>query len=132
MGTEITETEHVAGHLRRVSLGGVKVRVPLTPTLSYMFWMRGFLKRFNEQELTDDDLVDCYEQTVTFLKRYNPTLDEQAIQDNCELADLIGFYSRAFSGQDEEDADEGEARPPRSKPRGGASSSRRTAPKSRS
>lgn len=127
MATEITETEVVAGQLRRVSLGSQSFRVPLTPTISYMFWMRGFLKRFGDDAITDDDIVDCYDQTVRFLRRYNDKVDEEKLQDTCELSDLITFYSRCFSGAGDEDA--GDARPPR---RRGTSGPKRPAARSRS
>ena len=122
MATEITGTETVAGNLRTITLGGSKFRVPFTPTIRYMFWMRGFLKRFAEEQITDDDVVECYEQLVAFLRRYNRAVDEDALQD-LELAEVIGFYTRCFSGQEEDE--EGE-RPTRAT-RGGASSRTRSA-----
>lgn len=119
MPTEITETELVAGTLRRMPLGGLKFRVPATPTIRYMFWMRGFLAKFGSNEVTDDEIVECYEETVTFLRRYNKDVDEQALQESCELVDLITFFNRCFAGG----GAEGEAeRPARAQTRGGQSS----------
>lgn len=122
MATEITETERVAGSLRRVSLGGQKFRVPATPTIRYMFWMRGFLAKFGKDEITDDDIVECYEQTLTFLRRYNDQVDSDALEESCELEDLITFYNRCFGAEPESEDDE---RPPRAT-RGGGSSKRST------
>jgi hypothetical protein len=114
---ELTETEVISGTLRRVKLGEIEFRVPASPTIKYLFWMRRFLTQLGEGNLTDDDVVDCYEQTIMFLRRYNKTVDEDALQETCELSDLIGFYNRCFGvPSDETDADE--ARPTRRATRG--------------
>lgn len=120
MGTQITETEVVAGSLRRVTLGGTKFRVPASPTLKYLFWMRNFLGKFAEGTVTDDDLVDCYDQTVAFLRRYNENVDEDKLQETCEIHDLITFYNRCY-GLEPDGEDSG---PPRAPTRGGRSSKR--------
>ena len=128
MATEITGTEHAAPRLNRVSLGDVTFRVPRTPTISYMFWMRGFLGRFAAGEISDDDLVQAYEETVKFLRRYNDNVDEGKLQESCELEDLITFYNRCFAADVE---DEGDERPPRGSRRGTATRTGRSRSTSR-
>lgn len=127
--TEVT-SEGALSKLRRVEIGSSKVRVPATPTIRYMFWMRDFLARFEKGELTDDDVFDCYEQLIAFLRRYNPDLDEDKLQDECELADVIGFYGRCFGAQDD-GGDEGDEVPP-SSARGSSRGSTRSRSRSRS
>lgn len=127
MGTEITDTEVVTAGLKRVTLGGVKFRVPQSPTIAYMFWMRSFLGKFGDQSLTDDDIVDCYDQTVDFLRQFNDKVDEQRLQKHATLVDLISFYNRCYGGDAEDEADE---RPPQR--RRGTAGQSRTARRSRS
>lgn len=133
--TEITETDVAAPKLRRVTLGtGQKFRVPSSPTISYMFFMRRFLAAF-PKDIDDDDIADCYEQTIRFLRRYNDDVDEDRLQESCELLDLITFYNRCY-GAEPEDADQAPKRPPRPRAAGSRSSSGsrkpRTASRSRS
>jgi len=127
MGTEITDTEHAAPTMKRADLGGLKFRVPPSPTLAYMFWMRGFISKFGDGSLVDDDIADCYEQTVEFLEQFNSKVDRATLEKQATLADLITFYTRCY-GADSELEDE------ESKPtvRRGTGGNRRTSRQSRS
>ena len=44
MPTQVT-SDGALTTLRKVTLGDLTFRVPATPTIRYMFWMRDFLKR---------------------------------------------------------------------------------------
>lgn len=129
---EITDTEVVVPELRKVRLGSLTVKVPPSPTLEYMFWIRRFVKKFQDGTVVDDDIEECFEQTLKFLRRYNKDVDEQALIESCELSELITFYSTCF-GQADEEADEA-VPPPPAKTRGGATSrgSSRSTSRSRS
>jgi hypothetical protein len=125
--TQITETEVVAGSLRKVKLGDQSFRVPASPTIKYMFWMRRFLGKFADGSIDDDDIVECYDQTVDFLRRYNKDVDDEKLQESCELEDLITFYNRCFGAEPDED----DGRPPR-RTRGGGSTKAAAQSRSRS
>lgn len=130
MGTEITDTEAVTAPLKRITLGPMKFRVPASPTLDYMFWMREFVQKFNAQELVDDDIVDCYDRTVDFLEQFNPKVDQARLKRVATLADLVSFYSRCYGADSElEDDDAG---PPRVRAPRGTSGAKRTAKQSAS
>jgi hypothetical protein len=128
MGTEITETEVVASPLKRITVGSQRLRVPRSPTIRFMFMHRGFLKKFADETITDDDIEDYYDEVLAFLRRYNDPVDEAKLQDECQLSDLLGFYARWFGGQDE-DEDAGDERPPQ---RRGTTGAKKTATRSRS
>lgn len=127
MGTEITESEAVIGELKRVSVGGQKLRVPISPTLRFMFAHRKAVAKIADGGFTDDDVDDYFDALLTFLRRYNPKFDEDKILDEVQLTDLFGFYQRWF-GSDRED--EGDERPPRQ--RRGTTGPKRTTSRSRS
>jgi hypothetical protein len=123
---EITDTEVVAPDMRRVTLGELSLKVPPSPTLKYMFFIRRFVQKFQDGTIADTDIEGCFEQTVEFLSRYNKNIDEEKLLETCELTDLITFYSNCF-GQADEEADEQEAPPPRPTRRG-TSGARKTRP----
>ena len=128
---EITETEKVAPDMRRVKLGTLSFVVPPSPTLRYMFYIRRFVRKFQTGDVADDDIEQCYDETLHFLRRYNRDIDEDKLQESCELADLISFYSDCFGAADEE-ADAEEAGPPPARARRGTSGARKPKTRSRS
>ena len=128
---EITDTEVVAPDMRKVTLGSETFRVPPSPTLKYMFFIRRFVQKFQDGTIADSDIESCFEETVDFLRRYNKTVDEEKLLESCELTDLITFYSNAF-GEADAEADEEEAPPPRRARRGTTGARKTSSARSRS
>lgn len=126
MPTEITETEIVSTPLQRVTVGSQKLRIPRSPTLKFMFGHGSFIAKLNTGEVVDDDIQDYYDLLTGFLRRYNETLDEDRLQEECELATLVGFYVRWFGDQGDGEPDEGDERPPRPRRSGTATKSGRS------
>ena len=85
---EITDTEVVAPDMRRVQLGSESFRVPPSPTLKYMFYIRRFIRKFQDGTIGDDDIESCFDETIEFLRRYNKSVDEDRLLESCELTDL--------------------------------------------
>jgi len=128
---EITDTEVVAPDMRRVQLGSESFRVPPSPTLKYMFYIRRFIRKFQDGTIGDDDIESCFDETIEFLRRYNKTVDEDRLLESCELTDLITFYSACY-GQADEEADDAEVPPPVSARRGTGGARKTTRSKSAS
>lgn len=128
---EITDTEVVAPDMRKVELGALSFKVPPSPTLKYMFFIRRFVQKFQDGTIGDADIEACYDETVAFLRRYNKTVDEEQLLESCELTDLITFYSACFGAADEE-ADEQEVPPPRPARRGTSGARKTTGRSSKS
>lgn len=127
MPTEIVQGDVVAPETRRLKLGDQTFKVPPTPTLRYMFYMRRLMADVNN--IRDDDVVECFDETIAFLERYNSSVDRDALTESCTVAEVILFYSRCFG----ENAEEGEPEPgPTKRIRGGAASSTKARSRSRS
>lgn len=132
MPTTVTGADKVAAALKPVSVGSQRLRVPVSPPLGFMFKHGAFLRKLGASEASDEDVEGYYGEIVDFLEHYNPStkFSEAKLQAECSLADLLSFYNRWWgAAQDDDEPDEGEARPPQ---RRGTSGASRTARKSRS
>lgn len=123
---KITDTEKVAGLKRRVRLGDETYWVPSSPTLKYQFFMQDLFERSQSGDGRPTDLRQMVDETVQFLRRYNKTVDEDALLESCAADDFVQFFAQVMSPEGAGAEGESEEAPPPPAARRGTGGARKT------
>jgi hypothetical protein len=126
---EITETEKVVPEIRRVQLGAARFRIPPSPTVHFMLYVRRLLQKFQDGDVGDDDILGCFDEVVDFLELYNKDVDRDQLERTCEIAELIGFCTVALGAQADDETDGEDEVPPSRPARRGTTGARKSSSK---